>query len=438
MPLLPPNPSQETPLLKKARQVALAVAERGGRALLVGGFVRDELLGLAPKDGDIEVYGLEPPVLRETLSKLGRVGAVGESFRVYKLVWHQGGERHELDVSIPRRDHKVGAGHRGFEVEGDPYATVEDAARRRDFTINAILRDPLTGEILDPFGGRADLTARLLRVVDAHHFAEDSLRVLRAIQFAARFELQIDPATAELCRSVPLDDLPSERIWGEWEKWLLRAERPSYGLWAGQDLGVFERIYPPLAAAVHRSGPVMASALDAAVAQSEGLVAPLRLALMLAVLGSHLGARATDGLLTILNVHKMRAEGRGYDVRQKTLQLVTVRKSIPDFHRRAPVADRELRFFSARIEPRLALRLARSRGQMDASIWFESEMTRLGVLDGPPEPWILGRHLLELGASPGPRVGEIVSAIYLRQLAGELEDPAAALAAAGELLRETP
>jgi len=269
-----PHFAQETPLLKKARQVALAIAQRGGRALLVGGFVRDELLGLVPKDGDIEVYGLEPPVLRETLSQFGRVGAVGESFRVYKLAWHKDGERHELDVSIPRRDRKVGVGHRGFEVEGDPYATVEDAARRRDFTINAILRDPLTGELLDPFGGRADLEAGVLRAVDANHFGEDSLRVLRAVQFAARFELRIEPTTAALCRTIPLNDLPSERIWGEFEKWLLRADRPAFGLLAGRQLGVFDQLFPPLAAAIARHPDEMAQELDAAARAATWVLAP--------------------------------------------------------------------------------------------------------------------------------------------------------------------
>src|SRR5207245_4252279 len=119
--------------------------------------------------------------------------------------------------------------HRGFVVAGDPDMSIEEAARRRDFTVNAISRDPLTGEHFDPFGGREDLERRRLRMVDARTFADDSLRVLRAVQFAARFEFALEEDTAALCRQIPLDDLPAERVCGEMETLLLLAARPSIG-----------------------------------------------------------------------------------------------------------------------------------------------------------------------------------------------------------------
>ncbi|HEV2903430.1 MAG TPA: hypothetical protein VGW32_00180, partial [Pyrinomonadaceae bacterium] len=203
-------------------EIARAVSAEGGRALLVGGCVRDELMGQQPKDWDLEVYGIQPARLRELLDQFGSVNVVGEAFTVYKLGSH-------LDVSVPRRERKIGRGHRGFFIEGDPSMSIEEAARRRDFTINAILQDPLTQEILDPFNGRDDLSSKLLRAVSPDTFAEDSLRVLRAAQFAARFEFEIDPRTVELCRAIDLSDLPAERIWGEMEKLLLRAPRPSIG-----------------------------------------------------------------------------------------------------------------------------------------------------------------------------------------------------------------
>src|SRR4029453_17144905 len=149
-----------------------------------------------------------------------------------------------------RRDSKTGKGHKGFTVTGDPAMSVEEAARRRDFTINAMLCEPLSGEVVDPHGGLADLQAKRLRAVDATTFPDDSLRVLRAMQFAARFEFTIDPATVALCRSIPLDDLPSERIWGEFEKLLLRARRPSIGLQAGLGLGGVAKLFPDLRALV--------------------------------------------------------------------------------------------------------------------------------------------------------------------------------------------
>jgi len=149
------------------------------------------------------VFGIPADQLQALLKSLGRVEPVGQAFPVYKLG--------DVDVAMPRRESKTGRGHKGFTVEGDHTMTFEEAARRRDFTINAIGWDPLTGEYLDPFNGRADLDRHILRVVDPATFADDSLRVLRAVQFAARFELTIDPETARICAAIPLDDLPAER-----------------------------------------------------------------------------------------------------------------------------------------------------------------------------------------------------------------------------------
>ncbi|MBW3636681.1 MAG: hypothetical protein KY445_09495 [Armatimonadetes bacterium] len=413
--------SSPTPLHRKAEQIAHAVADKGGRALLVGGYVRDQLLGIVPKDADIEVYGLQAPILREVLMRLGRVDCVGESFRVYKLVWHKSGERFELDVSLPRRDKKVGAGHKGFQVEGDPFASVEDAARRRDFTLNAILQDPLSGEILDPFGGREDLEKRLLRAVDAAHFGEDSLRVLRAMQFAARFGLEIEPATVEICRATPLDDLPRERIWGEWEKWLLKAPKPSLGLRVGGLIGVFARLFPYLETAIARRGAEIEAALDGAAREKTGLARGKQVALMLATLGSFLGWRDAQRLLDDLGIAKMRGENGALDVKKVTIQLIGVRKTPRDFWARCEtIEDKEFRFFAARVEPDLALRLSRARGDFEAAKWFEENLRRLGVFDGPPPPLLLGRHLLEMGMKPGPHIGRIVERVYFMQLSGEV------------------
>ncbi|HEX6187859.1 MAG TPA: hypothetical protein VFZ40_07250, partial [Pyrinomonadaceae bacterium] len=224
-------------------EIARAVRAEGGRALLVGGCVRDELMGQRPKDWDLEVYGIPPARLRELLDQFGSVNVVGEAFTVYKLGAH-------LDVSLPRRERKTGPGHRGFFIEGDPSMSVEEAARRRDFRINAILQDPLTQEILDPFNGRDDLSSKLLRVVSPDTFPEDSLRVLRAAQFAARFEFELEPQTVELCRSIDLSDLPAERVWGELEKLLLRARRPLIGLKWLRELGEVDQLFPELKALI--------------------------------------------------------------------------------------------------------------------------------------------------------------------------------------------
>ena len=225
-----------------AETIARRVRDEGGRALIVGGWVRDRLLGHESKDIDLEVFGVAAARLEALLASLGRVDTVGESFAVHKI----GG----IDVSLPRTESKTGRGHRGFAVTGDPYLSIAEAARRRDFTINAVLFDPLAGEYVDPHGGRADLERRLLRAVDPATFGDDSLRVLRAIQFAARFELGVDDGTKALCRSLPLDDLPAERVWGEIEKLLLQARRPSIGFALALELGVVDRLFPEMKALV--------------------------------------------------------------------------------------------------------------------------------------------------------------------------------------------
>ena len=198
--------SQELAL---ARGVARAVRGAGGRALVVGGWVRDRLRGAPTHDIDLEVHGLDAERLRGVLAGLGTVNAVGASFAVFKLG--------PLDIALPRTDSKMGRGHRGFRVTGDPHLPLAEAARRRDFTVNAVAWDPLDDEYLDPHGGRADLDRRRLRMVDPATFGDDSLRVLRAVQLAARLGFEIEGETRALCRTIALDDLPAERIWGEVE-----------------------------------------------------------------------------------------------------------------------------------------------------------------------------------------------------------------------------
>src|SRR5215218_6935262 len=150
---------------EKVIALARAIQDAGGRALLVGGCVRDALMGRSAKDWDLEVYGVAPQRLREVLDAFGSVNVAGEAFTVYKL-------GADLDVSLPRRERKSGRGHRAFVIEGDPSMTIEDAARRRDFTINSIMQDPLTGEVIDPFRGREDIEGGILRAVSLDTFAE--------------------------------------------------------------------------------------------------------------------------------------------------------------------------------------------------------------------------------------------------------------------------
>jgi tRNA nucleotidyltransferase (CCA-adding enzyme) len=426
--------------LDRTREIADAVRQAGGRALVVGGWVRDRLLGRDSKDIDIEVFALAPGRLRELLESFGRIEAVGESFQVFKVM--------DIDVSIPRRESKSGRGHRGFEIAGDPSMSFEEAARRRDFTVNAIAWDPLIDCYIDPFDGRADIARRQLRVVDPATFGDDSLRVLRAVQFAARLDFSLDDETRTICRSTPLHDLPAERIWGEIEK-LLLAPRPSVGFALALDLSVVAKLFPELQALVgceqepewHPEGDVWVHTLqviDRARRAIDDLDRPEQIAVMLGAVCHDFGKPATTAVvagrirsidheeqgvapaqafLDRLNVHTI----DGYDVRRQVVGFVAQHlKPGMWFKVRHEVRDGAFRRLAQRVDLELLARLAkadclgREPGvfNCDAMDWFLERARSLGVEHRPPGPILLGRHLLALGLKPGPRIGEILKTVY--------------------------
>ena len=450
---------------QQAQRIASVVREAGGRALCVGGFVRDRILGRASKDLDIEVFGIPQESLHELLKSLGRVEPVGQAFPVYKLG--------EIDVALPRRESKTGRGHNGFTVVGDHTMGFEEAARRRDFTINAIGWDPLTDEYLDPFNGRRDLNLRVLRVVDPATFADDSLRVLRALQFAARFELTIDPETARICSSIVLDDLPAERIWGEIEKLLLAAERPSIGFALARELGVIEQIFPemlplyetPQDAEWHPEGDVWIHTLmviDKARQLNSDCDRPRLAAIMLGAVCHDLGKATTtamiDGRIKSPNHEAMGVEPAakildrlnintldGFDVRKQVLGIVAEHLRPMAFYKsRDTVRDGAFRRLAQKVDLELLVRFARAdctgrKGAFDCSgiEWFFERAKSLGVEHRPPAPILLGRHLIELGVPPGPRMGEILKAVYELQLDSQVTTLDEAIARAREQIGRT-
>ena len=426
--------------------MATAVRARGGRALAVGGCVRDELLGRTPKDFDIEVFGVPADDLRTLLEAFGRVDLVGESFAVYKVAG--------LDVALPRRESKTGRGHKGFGIEGDPHLSIEDAARRRDFTMNAISRDLLTNEIVDPFRGQDDLRARRLRVVDAERFGDDSLRVLRALQFTARFNLTVDAETRAVLRSIPVDDLPAERVWGEIEKLLLLPDHPSVGFTLAHDLGLVTQLWPEMAALMgcpqepewHPEGDVWIHTLmviDEARSRISDLTRGPAVAMMLGAICHDLGKPAvtafSDGrirsigheeggvapatnLLDRFNVHTL----DGYDVRRAVLGLVAHHLKPSMFKKSpTPVSDGAFRRLAQKVDLELLARFGKAdchgrTGTFDCSAmdWFLERARALGVEHQAPPPIVLGRHLMDLGVRPGPDMGKLLKIIYERQLDG--------------------
>ncbi|HZI87088.1 MAG TPA: HD domain-containing protein, partial [Pyrinomonadaceae bacterium] len=428
---------------EKVIDLANRIRLEGGRALLIGGCVRDMLLEKQPKDWDLEIYGIDPERLREILDRFGSVNVAGEAFTVYKL-------GPDLDVSIPRRERKSGRGHRAFVIEGDPGMTFEDASRRRDFTINAILCDPLTSELIDPFGGQEDIKRQVLRAVSAKTFVEDSLRVLRAAQLAARFEFELDPETAQLCRTIDLSDLPRERVWGEMEKLLLSANQPSIGIELLRSLSVTEQLFPEIKALEgvpqdpewHPEGDVFVHTklvVDRAHDLVEELPYGKQVTVMLAALAHDFGKPATtefiegryrsrgheeagvaptQSFLERLNIHTL----SGYDVRAQVVALVREHLKPGEFYKkRDEVGEGAFRRLARKCELDLLYRVAKADSlgrnaewvprekwyDSDAQEWFIQRAKELAVERQPPAPILLGRHLLEMGLEPGPKIGEI-------------------------------
>jgi tRNA nucleotidyltransferase (CCA-adding enzyme) len=484
--------------------ICKAVRDAGGRAILVGGSVRDHLLELESKDFDIEVYALSPARLREVLEAIAQVNTVGEQFAVYKLALPRRGNNQavsrsnlafdayeasgaqpdppvqapdqqcgnfvgitEIDVSIPRRESKSGSGHRGFLITGDPSMSFEEAARRRDFTVNAIGYDPLTKETIDPTGGFEDLKRHLLRAVSAETFVEDSLRVLRAMQLAARFEMAIEDRTVELCRSIDLSDLPHERVWGEFEKLLIGARKPSIGLQAALDLLILDKLFPAIRAIVgcrqnpqiHPEGDVFTHTklvLDQAAPLAQSLPKPKRIAVMLATLLHDLGKPLTIGevdgkishfghdeagvkpaesVLDTLGLYTL----DGYNVRSQVLSLVREHLRPGQLYKDpANASEGTFRRLARRVDIGLLYLVSKAdalgRGPNSSAAaeeWFIERAKEIGVEHGPPSPLLQGRHLVEAGFEPGPRMGNTLREIYELQLDGKVTTLEEALAAAG-------
>ena len=439
-------------MLPEVKVVAELVKRAGGRALLVGGCVRDELLGLGPKDFDIECFGISGQDLQRALEAEFELDLVGISFGVIKL------KHLEIDVAMPRRETKLGLGHRAFGMEYDPTLTIEEASARRDFTVNAIYRDPLTDEILDPWNGRADLENRILRHVSPH-FVEDPLRVLRGMQFVARFNLTPAPETIEVCRGMTPEGLASERLFGEWEKLLVQGVKISKGLNFLRDVG-WVKYYPELEKLIgckqdpewHPEGDVWnhtCCCLDAfAKEREEGRGKREEgedLVVGLAVLCHDFGKPKC----TAYDPVKKRIRSLGHDEEgvEPTLSFLRrltneerLLKEVPPLVRlhmrpfamwRDRSSDGAIRRLAAkvvRIDRLIRVAAADDAGrppfpsEPEPLRWLAEQAERLRVADSAPKPIVQGRDLIALGMKPGVEFGRILKSAYEAQLDGKFND----------------
>jgi tRNA nucleotidyltransferase (CCA-adding enzyme) len=448
--------SDQVPIPNELNRI-LADTPALAQAYLVGGSVRDSLLGLPVKDYDIECFGVAYDRLAEDLARWGRTDLVGKSFGVIKLTTRSG---LEYDFAIPRRDSKSGIGHKGFAVEFDPNITPAEAAERRDFTINTLMFDPRNNRILDHFDGRADLRNKILRHTgDA--FAEDPLRVLRGMQLAARFELTPAPDTVDLCRDIcdTFAELPLDRVREEWFKWAAKSRRPSLGITFLEATGWLDH-FPEIAALRptpqdpewHPEGDVLTHTchcLDALVQFPEWQQAETatRITLTFGTLAHDFGKPATTrtefkyGRDCIVSPAH---DTVGIDITDHFLTRIgapnELRKHVPPLVRchmahLQEITPRSVRRLARRLAPATIEELsivirADHKGRPPIPPTIPPSVTELlqrarelKIEADAPKPLLLGRHLIERGRQPGPDFGAILDAAFEAQLDGAFETP---------------
>ena len=423
-----------------AQKIAQLVAQQGGRAYYVGGYVRDALLHQENKDIDIEIHGVTPQTLKDILDSLGQRMTIGESFGIFGL------KGFSLDIAMPRKEEARGHGHKDFEIFVDPFIGTTAAARRRDFTINALMQDVLTGEIVDPFGGVEDLRAGVLRHVNDLSFAEDPLRVLRGAQFTARLGFRVAEETIALCRTMQLHHLPQERVEGELKKALLKAEKPSIFFEILRQMDQLDHWFPELKALIgvpqnpvyHSEGDVWTHTmmvLDEAAKLRHRAANPYWF--MLAAVAHDFGkAICTEERGGVL--HAYDHEIKGLPLAETFLRRITGEAKLIDYvlnlceyHMKpntvagAQSAEKvTTRMFDRSVDPEglICLALADDRGRITQKPATDHEAFLYERLEFFKElmaqPYVMGRDLIEAGLKPGAEFAEILAYAHKLRLAG--------------------
>lgn len=427
-------------------RLALKIENAGGRAFYVGGCVRDKALGCQNKDIDIEVHGISEEELEKILSEFGNIKFFGSSFGVYSI------SGINADISLPRSERKIGNGHRDFEVVVDPFIGIKEAARRRDFTINAMMEDILTGEIIDPFNGSSDMCAGIIKHVDDKTFIEDPLRVLRAAQFSARFDFKIAPETIELCKTIDLSALSSERIEIEMKKALLKSKKPSLffeNLREMNQLGYWFKELEQLIdleqnTKYHPEGDVWTHTMivldNAAKFRNEVSDA---YSFMLFALMHDLGKIETTEIING-KIHSYNHEVVGVEIAERLLERIChekkvknyILKSIPLHMRPSMLFESKSKIkktnklFDEAVEPKDLIYFSLCDKHIETSKKEELEkkeflFERLRVYEETMEqPYTTGKDLLELGFKSGIELGKMLELAHKLRLAGVSKEKA--------------
>lgn len=417
------------------RNIIRDIESNGGKPYIVGGWVRDKILGIESKDIDVEVYGITPEDLEKLLSKYGEIKAIGKSFKIFSLG--------NYDFSLPRKEKKIGMHHGDFKVTVDPHMSIEDAGKRRDLTINSLMYDVLSDKIIDPFNGLNDLENGIIRCVNSNTFGEDALRVLRVARFASRFAFEIHGEIKQLCINLlhEMKFLPRERFMTEFENILLKSDKPSIAFKFLLDIGVLNALFPELAvlntinqgAKYHPEGNAFEHTM---LALDNTPIEERTLNRMLGVLCHDLGksvvaskegddgdihfyGHAEEGVeIARVFLHRLTS-----DVKLTESVLSLVKYHMNPHNLKTSISKRVIRRLALKVDIKDLIFVHRAdiggRGIERDTSYVDKIVSVYREIENEIKPIVLGRHLINLGMKPSPEFGKILRNAFEAQIDGK-------------------
>lgn len=427
------------------QSVAKEVADLGGKVYFVGGYVRDKFLNLPNKDIDVEVYGLSMEELETLLSRYGVVEQIGSSFGILMV------KGYDIDFALPRTESKIGNKHTDFKVVVDSDLSVLEASKRRDFTMNAILQDVLTGKFIDLYGGISDIENKVIRFVNEETYKEDELRAFRACQFASRFNFTIDPKVIEASKEFQYS-LSKERIFEEINKALLKSNKPSIAFNYLFEMGIVEKLFPELFALKgceqskinHPEGDVWEHTLlvlDESVRLKNSSKRPL--SLMYTALCHDMGKPNAQNILPDGKITFYNHEILGVPISERFLKRLTNDKQLlkdvttltryhMHGHKVLEMKESTLRKLMVKVDIEELLLVAeadekgKGREKVDYTKQRQENVARISSLSngsfGKIEPYFKGSDLIQLGYKPGVEMGQLLKEVYESQLNGQSKE----------------
>lgn len=426
-------------LPEEVKHVARSINSAGGKAMIVGGAVRDSLRqhfghsNQRPKDYDLEVHGMQPEHLHGHLNTLGKTKTVGEkSFGVNKL--RLGG--HEFDVSIPAH----ASFEHGTHGEVDPKLPVSKAGLRRDFTMNSVAMDPLTGHVYDPHSGIHDIKHKILRHSTDTAFEEANgngpIRIMRGAQFAARQGLKVHPETMSLMQKashrLATKEVAPERIHAEWNKLVTKGSHPSRGLHVLKHSGALRHLHPELDASHDEDWEHTKQAMDHVhgATHSHDAKEAIRYATLLHK--THAGKKAehvADYAYKHFGVKKNVATqvGKLVEHGHRVNELHDQKDKITPGHIRRLAHDLGPASIDQLVHVAHGHHAARSEDPHHAGEWLRDAARAHGVHDAPEQAMLTGAHLKAMGVKPGRHYSQIMQHVHDLQLKGDVRSEKAAL-----------